>query len=136
MRVSLVPAAYLDEVWGRVGPMLEPAVAVTHGRYTVADVRDLLLLDQMTLWIAFDDDGIQGCQVTQIIGYPSKRCLCSLFTAGRRLREWRDPMMELLTRFARDADCTAIEGQGRAAWVKMLEPWGAREIAVLFEKDL
>jgi hypothetical protein len=136
MHVSLVPIDHLDDVWGVVAPMLDTAVAVTHGRYTTDDVRQLLLADRMSLWIAFDDEGICGCEVTQIIDYPSKRCLCSMFTAGRRLRDWRDPMMGLLLRFAREVHCTAIEGQGRAAWVKMLEPWGARQIAVLYEKEI
>lgn len=136
MRVSLVPAAYLDDIWAEVGSMLEPAVAVTNGRYTVDDVRRLLMQDHMTLWIAFDEIGIRGCEITRIIDYPSKRVLCSVFTAGQHLRHWREPMMAVLLKWANDVGCSAIEGQGRPGWVKLLEPYGCKPMMMTFEKDV
>lgn len=136
MQVTLLPIPGLALLRHAIEPMLEPACAVTHGRYTTADVFRLCEAGKMLMWIAFEQGVIHGCQVTQVIEYPSKRVLCSLFTAGRRLREWREPMMDLLQRYARDAQCAAIEGQGREGWVKMLEPWGARPMAILFEKEL
>lgn len=117
--------------------MLETAVAVTNGRYSTYDVYVLLQQQRMHLWIAFDGDRvIHGIEVTQIIDYPSKRVLASLFTAGKRLREWREPMMDVLSRWARDNDCDAIEGQGREGWIKMLEPYGVKRGLVNFEKEL
>jgi hypothetical protein len=136
MQVSLVPPDHLADVWRRVAELLEPAVAVTNGRYTVDDVFYLLMGEHLALWIAFEGNSIVGCEVTKIVAYPSRRVLCSLFTAGDRMRDWREPMMELLGRYARDVDCTAIEGQGRPGWVKMLEPYGVRPIAMLFEKEI
>lgn len=136
MQVSLVPPDHIDAVWAEVKPWLEPAVAVTNGRYTTQDVHRLLAENRLTLWIAFDDSGIHGCQVTQIIDYPSRRVLGSLFTAGRRLRQWREPMMSVLLRWAADTDCTAIEGQGREGWIKLLEPYGCRITQICFERDV
>jgi hypothetical protein len=137
MHVSLVPADHVPEIWPTVRVLLEPAVAVTNGRYTVDDVFYSCMVGFLTLWIAFDDDKqIVGCEVTKIVDYPSRQVLCSLFTAGDRMRDWREPMMELLVRYARDNGCTAIEGQGRPGWVKMMEPYGVRALAMLFEKDI
>jgi hypothetical protein len=145
MQVSLVPPDQVPYVWQAVKALLEPAVAVTNGRYTTEDVFYGLMAQDMTLWIAFDDDKqIVGCEVTKIVDYPSRQVLCSLFTAGEQatgsaragMREWREPMMALLIRYARDVGCTAIEGQGRPGWIKLMEPYGVRPIAMLFEKDL
>ena len=136
MKVSLIPVEHVNAVWDVVGKLLEPAVAVTNGRYTTYDVYNAIQRQAMTLWVAFDDGGIHGCQVTQITDYPSKRVLVSVFTAGRKLRSWREPMMDVLMRWARDHDCEAIEGLGREGWVKMMEPYGFKKMLVMFEKDI
>ncbi len=131
-----MPAPYLVAVWNEVAPYLQRAVAVTNGRFELEDVRRGIETGRYDLWVAYAEGEILGAEVTTIVEYPRKRALCSLFTGGKRLREWREPMMDLLIRFARDAGCQAIEGQGRASWVKLLEPYGVREMAVLFERDV
>ncbi len=137
MIVSLVPFDHINEVWDEVRPLLEPAVQVTNGRYTTYDVYVALNQHTMHLWIAADDARtIQGVEVTQIIDYPSKRVLSSLFTGGLRVREWRDPLMQILIRWARDNGCEAIEGCGRAGWVKMLQPFGVKTGLVQFEMEV
>lgn len=137
MIVTLVPFEHIDRVWDGVKPWLEPAVQVTNGRFTTWDVYTLLQQQRLHLWIALDDDNvIHGIEVTQIIDYPSKRVLASLFTGGQRLRDWREPMMDILIRWARDNQCEAIEGHGRSGWIKMLEPYGVRAGLVHFEKEI
>lgn len=137
MIVSLVPYDHIDAVWDEVRPLLAPAVDVTNGRYTTYDVYVALCQHKMHLWIAMDDTHvIHGIEVTQITDYPSKRALTSVFTGGRQLRAWRDPMMDILTRWARDNGCEAIEGHGRLGWVKMLEPYGVKVGLIQFEKEI
>lgn len=137
MIVTLVPFEHIDAVWERILPFLVPAVAVTRGRYTAYDVYLLLQQQRMHLWIAIDDaNAIHGIEVTQIVDYPSKRALVSVFTGGNRLREWREPMMEILQRWGRENDCEVIEGFGRDGWIKMLEPYGVTRGLVQFEKEL
>ncbi len=136
MKCSQVPADQVDAVWPDVERMMASATAVTNGRYTTADVRQALRWDHMQLWIAFDASGIEGVQVTQITYYPSRTVLTSLFTAGHRIRRWREPMMELLSRFAAETGCSLIEGQGRAGWIKLMQPYGCRLTQTLFEKDV
>lgn len=137
MIVTLVPFEHVDQVWADVRPKLEPAVAVTNGRYTTWDVYVLLQQQRMQLWVALTDENIvQGIEVTQIIDYPSKRVLASLFTGGDRLREWREPLMAVLIRWARDNGCEALEGHGRAGWLRMLAPYGVKAGLVHFEKEI
>ena len=137
MMVSAVPADHIDNVWNEISSMVKDACRVTNGRYTSYDVYIALMQDNMTLWIAFDEDKkIHGVHITQIIDYPSKRVLASMFTAGKRLREWRDEMMTLMVCWAQDHDCEAIEGMGRTGWIKMLEPYGVKRVMTMFEKEV
>lgn len=136
MNVSLVPIEHINAVWDRIRPFLDPAVAVTNGRYTSYDVYVAAQKSTMQLWIAFDDQSIEGVQVTCVTDYPSKRVLTSLFTGGTKLRHWRSEMMELLIRWAKDNQCESIEGCGKEGWLKMLEPYGITKGLTMFEKEL
>lgn len=137
MNVSLVPADHVDAVWDSVKGFLIPAVRVTGGRYMLFDVYAATKSGDMQLWIAFDDErDILGCEVTRVTDYPSRRVLTSLFTGGRNIRLWKDPMMGVLVRWAEDNQCTAIEGYGRKGWSKMLDSYGVKQTLILFEKDI
>ena len=137
MNVSLVPENKIDDVWESVKGFLIPAIRVTSGRYMLYDVYVALKRAEMQLWIAFDDEReIIGCEVTSITDYPSRRVLTSLFTGGRNIRLWKDPMMGVLVRWAEDNECTAIEGYGRKGWLKMLDAYGVKQTLILFEKDI
>jgi hypothetical protein len=137
VNVSLVPESHIDGVWDSVKEFLIPAVKVTNGRYMLYDVYVALKRADMQLWIAFDDDReINGCEVTTITDYPSRRVLTSLFTGGRNIRLWKDSMMGVLVRWAEDNECTAIEGYGRKGWLKMLDSYGVKQALIMFEKDI
>lgn len=137
MNVSLVPADCVEDIWGAVKDLLQPAVQVTGGRYMLYDVYAALKAGEMNLWIAFGDDRqVIGCEVTRITDYPSRRVLTSLFTGGRNIRLWKDPMMGVMVRWAEDNQCTAIEGYGRKGWLKMLDAYGVKQTLILFEKDI
>lgn len=137
MNVSLVPADCIDDIWGAIKELLQPAVQVTNGRYMLYDVYAALKAGEMNLWIAFDDSReILGCEVTRITDYPSRRVLTSLFTGGRNIRLWKDDLMGVMVRWAEDNQCTAIEGYGRKGWLKMLDAYGVKQTLILFEKDI
>ena len=137
MNVSIVPRDHIDNVWSSVRDFLLPAVKVTNGRYMLYDVYEASKSGQMQLWIAFDDEkNILGCEVTTITNYPSRRVLTSLFTGGKNIRLWKDPMMAMLVRWAEDNQCTAIEGYGRKGWLKMLDSYGVKSTLIMFEKDI
>ena len=137
MNLSLVPVDHIDNVWDSVKGFLAPAVKVTNGRYMLYDVYVALKSANMQLWIAFGEDlEIIGCEVTVITNYPSRRVLTSLFTGGRNISLWKDPMMAVLVRWAEDNECTAIEGYGRKGWLRMLDSYGVKQSLIMFEKDI
>ena len=137
MNVSLVPPEYINDVWDTVKVFLKPAIEVTNGRFMLYDIYGLSQMGRYQLWIAFDDDRqIMGCEVTTVTNYPSKRVLTSLFTGGNDIRSWRNQMIDVITKFAKDQDCEAIEGHGREGWIKLLEPYGVKRGLTMFEKDI
>ena len=137
MNISLVPVDHIDNVWDSVKGFLTPAVKVTNGRYMLYDVYVSLKSANMQLWIAFGEDlEVIGCEVTAITNYPSRRVLTSLFTGGRNIRHWKDPMMAVLVRWAEDNECTTIEGYGKKGWLRMLDSYGVKQSLIMFEKDI
>ena len=89
------------------------------------------------IWVSFSDDGkIVGCVVTEVINYPSKRCLSMLFTAGNNISTWMVSMNEMLGRWAREQECELIEGHGRIGWSRLVKKLGCRPLACTFERDV
>ena len=137
MNISLVPIEYINDIWDEVKVILKPAVEVTNGRFMLYDIYSFAQMGRYQMWIAFDDDRqIKGCEVTTVTDYPSKRVLTSLFTGGDDIRSWRNQMIDVITKFAKDHDCEAIEGHGREGWIKLLEPYGVKRGLTMFEKDI
>lgn len=137
MNTTIVPVEYIDRFWDEVRPLLEPAVEVTSGRFTTYDVYVGLQQGQYQLWVSFDDNArIAGCVITEVIDYPSKRCLNMLFTAGANIKAWMVSMNEMLGRWARDQGCELIEGHGRPGWARLVAKLGCRPLACTFERDV
>jgi hypothetical protein len=96
-------------------------------------------LDEVS--IAFDEETFKGAVVTNIMNYPQKKILCMQFCGGEELKLWKQPMLDLLKRFARDLGCEGIESTGRPGWAKIFEndgykaTWVTYELPINMEKD-
>ena len=89
--------------------------------------------DSQQLWIAFDSDGFYGAVVTELWQYPQIKTLIMHFTGGRKLLKWKQPMLEILQKFARDNDCEIIESYGRPGWEKVFKQDGYKKQFVFYE---
>ena len=136
MQVSAVPAEYVKQVWPDVKEYLQGAEDYTHGRYEVEDILDSITDYDHTLWIAFTEEGIKGVVVTNFIDYPRKRMLCMSFCGGVQLENWKDPMLQLLQRWAKDNECDGIEATARLGWSKIFKSDGHKPLWQTFELPL
>ena len=136
MQVSAVPAEYVKEVWPDVKGYLQGAGDYTHGRYEAEDILDSITDYDHTLWIAFTEEGIKGAVVTNFIDYPRKRMLCMNFCGGVQLENWKDPMLQLLQRWAKDNECDGIEATARLGWSKIFKSDGHKPLWQTFELPL
>jgi hypothetical protein len=133
IQVSMVPPQYVDTCWKTIEPYMEKAAEYTYGRYTSDDIYDSLKEYDHHLWVAFDGDKIKGAVVTNIITYPRRKVLCMSFCGGTELKNWKDPMLELLRQFAKDVGCDGIEATARRGWAKVFENDGYKGHWVTFE---
>jgi hypothetical protein len=133
MEVSLVPREYIDGCWGQIEGYLEGAAKYTYGRFSVDDIKDCITDYDYQLWIAFEDDKIYGAVVTEIVQYPRCKMLAMQFTGGIELKKWKDPMLSLLKRWARDNGCDKIESPGRPGWARVFKNDGYEAKFITYE---
>lgn len=135
MIVSMVPPDRVHECWHNVAGFMERAAEYTFGRFYADDIYDLVTQrDDHHLWVAFDEAGhFYGAVVTNFVEYPNRRVLGMQFCGGDELHLWKEPMLELLKRWARDTQCDAIESTGRKGWAKIFANDGYKVQWVTYE---
>lgn len=133
MNVSLVPTEYVEAAWPEIESYMEGAAEYTYGRYLAEDIKQGLLTKPHQLWVAFDDDGMKGAVVTEIVQYPRLRSLVMHFTGGKELENWKPDMLSLLQRFAKDNECGVIESYGREGWGKVFKNDGFKSRFMFYE---
>jgi hypothetical protein len=136
IEVSLVPAQYIDTCWEKIEAFIAKAAEYTYGRYTVGNIYDLVMEGDYQLWIAYDGKDFKGAVVTNIINYPQRKLLGMQFCGGEELSTWKDLMLDLLKRFARDSGCEGIESTGRPGWAKVFQNDGYKATWVTYELPL
>lgn len=133
IEVSMIPTAYVDTCWHKLQGFIEKAAESTYGRYTADNLYDMVKEGEHDLWVAFDDEGFKGTVLTNVMNYPNRKVLCMGFCGGEKLEEWKDPMLALLRRFAKDIGCDSIEAFGRPGWAKIFKDDGYQKKWITFE---
>lgn len=131
MNVSLVLPNDYDNFWPLIQEYMEGAAKYTYGRFTAEDIRNCLD-DSKQLWIAFDDK-VYGAVITEVVTYPQMKSLVMHFTGGIELPKWKDEMLALLRRFAKDQDCKTIESFGRTGWKRIFKNDGFKSNFMFYE---
>jgi len=141
MIFTAIPREALDVVWQDVASMLAKAVATSNGKFHIDDIYRDIENGTYSLWLAIDKEA-EGNKVvagitTRIIQYPSKKALAMDWIGGKRMNEWMPLAMKQLIKFAKDCNCTHLEGYGRKAWMRVLKKynWEPEYIAYKMEID-
>jgi hypothetical protein len=122
--ISLVPSEHVLDVWPAVADYIQNALEYTRGRYELEDVLERVENGEFLLWIAFDGERIKGCVITDMMQYPRKKFLGCPFVTGDEFASWKQPMFEMLQRFARDNDCEGLEATARPGWSRVFKDDG------------
>ena len=139
MQIAMVPREELAKVWNVCGPMLDPAVMRTKGRYHLVDLLEAEMSGMSSLWIAFNQDKeIVGCVHFTISLYPTGMKAGRLDYLGGRDREsWFNPMWETLCSYAKANQCSKLEMAARPGLVPyVVDRYGGRKVNVNVEVDL
>jgi hypothetical protein len=133
MEVSLVSRELVNTCWHQIEPFMVKAAKYTHGRYTSDDIYSAITDYDYQLWVAYKDMVIKGAVVTNVVAYPRRKLLCMSFCGGYDLKEWKDPMLNLLQRYAKDIGCDGIEATARKGWAKIFVNDGYKQNWITFE---
>jgi hypothetical protein len=136
IQVSMVPKELIHTCWESVGPFLDRAARYTYGRYTVDDIHAAIVDYDHDLWVAFEGGEIKGAVVTNFMNYPKRKVLSMTFCGGVELSKWKDPMLDLLRRYAKDMGCDGIEATARRGWAKIFQNDGHKSLWATFELPL
>jgi hypothetical protein len=133
MQVSVVLPEHIELVWPNIEQYMSGAAQYTYNRFNTNDIKKDLINKPQQLWIAYDEEEVYGAVVTEIIVYPKMTTLMMHFTGGKKLPRWKQPMLKLLQRFAKDQGCNVIESYGRPGWEKVFKNDGYKEVFKFYE---
>ena len=140
MIFTAIPKDALDIVWQDVSTMLAKALNTSSGKYHIDDIYYDIERGIYTLWLVIDDT-LEGNKVvagitTRIIQYPNKRSLSMDWIGGNRMSEWMPMAMDKLTEFAKECDCTYLEGYGRKAWMRVLKKYNWKPDYIAYKMEI
>lgn len=137
IEVSAVPKELVPQTWPKVEKYIADAVVYSSGKYELEDVLSLIMEYNYPMWVAFDDEyDIKGVVVTRFIDYPRKRYLSLEVCGGKEGFTWKEPMLDILRRWAKDNNCAGIEAHGRDGWERIFRSDGYTSPMRYFELSL
>jgi hypothetical protein len=133
--ITLVPPNYIETLWEDVKHHLAKAVIRSRGRWSLESLKEALIHDYQSLWLAFDEDHkIDGIGTTEIIEYPGKKMLAVQFLGGDNFNDWVWDINQRFQDWAKENGCSGIEATARMGFWKWLEQDGYERAYVIYEK--
>jgi len=136
MRMRAVPIDQIPRIWPIAGPLLKKAAETTGPRFSEMDIFDHLMDGVLALWVVIDEEEIVAALTTRIVAYNKCRALSIDWVGGSRMREWLNPALDILEKYARDNDCKRLEGYGRKAWGRALAKRGWEPDYIAYKMEL
>lgn len=132
-RVIFIDKSHVEQAWPVAWPVLEPAFNY-QANWSPDEILDMLVEGKAVLWLVATPSQIHTAMVTWIDEYKTQKVLTVAFTGG----EMEDVYMAApyLTDYARYADCTAIEVNGRRGWARQLNDLGFEEYSTTTRLEL
>ena len=107
----------VEALWNQVLPYLKPALAED----LFADegfLKQLLLDDDALMFLAHVAGVLKGAAIVQI-ELTRKKIVNILCLGGEDFFQWKQPLNDALTEYARKMGCNIITAMGRRGWEKL-----------------
>ena len=124
MMISAVPKEAVGAVWADVARVMNKSVDTSNGKYHIDDLFHGIQSDLYVLWVIMEEEKVIAAITTRIIEYPGKRAMAMDWIGGSKMGKWLPIAQETLEKFAKDNNCTHLEGYGRKAWGRWLGKYG------------
>ena len=137
MIFTLIPKEHSLIVWPNEADMLSKAARTTRGKFSKMNILDELMERTIELWVVYDDDNKPVAAVTtRVVPYDQFKALSIDWVGGQRMSEWIDLVVETLTNYAKDQECSMMAGYGRKAWSKVLAKYGLEQDYIAYRMEL
>lgn len=136
MFVEEVPPRFVQQIWPRVGAMLDAAMAHSAGEYTTDQLKVMLAQGTQSLLVAADESGtFHGAASVAFENYPNERVAFITAIGGRLIADKQ--LFDELCQWARKQGCTVIRGAAFEAVARLWrQRFGVAEIYRIVEKRL
>ena len=124
MMMSAVPKEAVSAVWADVARVMNKSVDTSNGKYHIDDLFHGIQSDLYVLWVIMEEEKVIAAITTRIIEYPGKRAMAMDWIGGSKMGKWLPIAQETIEKFAKDNNCTHLEGYGRKAWGRWLGKYG------------
>lgn len=132
-----VPKAFVKAIWPDVERVLHRSVATAHGKFRLQDLHEGVMHGVYVLWVVLDGDEVIAAITSRIEQYPGpQRALALDWIGGSRMAEWLPIVQHTMAEYARDHECTHLEGFGRKAWGRWLAKYGWKPDYVAYRMEL
>jgi len=125
--VVVIPANRAAIYWAQVKPLIWPAFEQFPGEVSSPEVLQNLLSGKMQLWIAFRDKVLGGA-ITQVVPWAEFNSVRIVALGGEDFEDWREPLDDLFTEFAKVWDCDRVTFHGRKGWERRLPNYDLHRI--------
>lgn len=133
--ITLVPPHYIETLWDDVKHHVAKAAIRSNGRWTLEALKQALIYNHQSLWVAFDKDHkIDGIGTTELVNYPARKILAVQFLGGDNFNDWVWEINQRFQDWAIDNDCDGIEATARMGFWKWLQQDGYERAYVTYEK--
>lgn len=142
MRLLRIESNLIEAIWKYVEDLLEKPVELNLGEFTLEDIKDRLLKDDMQLWIAAStSEKILAAGVSEVVVYPREKRVRIVLIGARenRLDEWIDTCFEPSSPFfnwCKDIGAKRVESTGRDGWTKVLRDYGFKKYYTVLTRDV
>ncbi len=137
IRITIVPPHYVKYCWEAAAKFLDPAASKSRGRHDIESIREEVERGVQLLWVMFlGDDEMVGAFTTSVLRYPRKSVVSISFMGGDSILQYKSSVIDDVSEYALEMNCSGIEAIGRKGWIKALGPLGFEEAFMVLEKDL
>ncbi len=135
MNLVTVQKEGIDQKWDEVEPLIKKVLIKQQNGYTIDNIKEMLLKEELQLWTSYDETQIQGICITHIAIYPQHK-ICEVFMcAGQEIDSWLD-FIEQIQTWAKSLNCDFMEIQGRRGWERKMQKYGYSFENVILRKEL
>jgi len=135
MNLYTVQKGNIEGKWDEVEPLIKKVLNKQQNGYTVDNIKEMLLKEELQLWTSYDGTQIKSICITHICIYPQHK-ICEVFMcAGQEIDSWLD-FIEDIQAWAKSLGCDFMEIQGRRGWERKMQKYGYHLESVILRKEL